>query len=228
MSDTDAEARLQELVYAVSHDLRASVRAVVQLTTVLQEECLDLPPEAAEALSLLEQAGLGLHHQLQGLLELSRVVTRGGPMEPVSLDEVLADAVLDHQRQASAPAVVTHDALPTLTVDREQVGRLLVLLLDNTVSHGGPGPLHVHVGAEAVGPGWRLVVQDDGAGHSGAHPARLLLPMNKGHHRPEARFAGMGLSICARIAERHGWRLSLPATPTPGFQVSIELPGDAS
>jgi two-component system, OmpR family, sensor histidine kinase BaeS len=98
--------------------------------------------------------------------------------------------------------------------------------IHNAVRYNREGG-HVAVVLESL-PGQRfaLRVTDDGPGIPEAERARLLERYFRGNaarsRDPEGR--GLGLSIAFRVAQLHGWQLSLSQAAGGGLQVDLEGP----
>jgi signal transduction histidine kinase len=79
-------------------------------------------------------------------------------------------------------------------------------LLRNAIAAGAQ---RVDVVAVRSAGSWRLLVDDDGVGPSAA-----------GGY---ATGSGLGLSLCRRIARRHGGALELAARPSGGTRATLQL-----
>ena len=94
----DASTETDDIVYRISHDLRASVRALQELPIWISEDLdkasIALPKPTARHLEMITNHATRLDLMLTGLLEHSRV----GRMQPISAVrpmEVLEDVMED-------------------------------------------------------------------------------------------------------------------------------------
>ena len=84
-----AEQSLQELVYAVSHDLGASARAIKGFADLLSRRYAEsLDADGQNFLRLMSKGATDLQAQLDGLLAYSRIESRGQPHSPTNVAEV--------------------------------------------------------------------------------------------------------------------------------------------
>jgi signal transduction histidine kinase len=117
-------------------------------------------------------------------------------------------------------------SLPSLPVDRVQIGAVLGNLLGNAIdalSSSGP-PRAIEVRARRVGNNAvRIEVRDSGPGVPVEVRDRLFQPMSTS--KPEGM--GLGLVISRTIAERHGGRLWLD-TESHQTNFCLELPIDSA
>lgn len=206
-----ADQSLQELVYAVSHDLGASARTIkgfADLLTRRYGESLDA--EGQNFLRLLTQGATDLQAQLDGLLRYSRVDSRGEPLLPTDVagvwQSVTAGAAA---RLREAGASVEHGLLPVVQADRKQLAWLLSELLDNALKFHGEEPLRVSFSVERIesdraapSDKWLFRLIDNGRGIAPQHLARVFQMFQR--CCPDVPGVGAGLAIAQRIVQRHG------------------------
>src|SRR2546430_2704615 len=95
MADDDQEAarELEEFIHALSHDLRAPVRALLGFSQALAEDCGErLDDGCRDHLGYVVEAAGRLSGMIDALLRLSRLGSQGMELRPVSVSEVAADA----------------------------------------------------------------------------------------------------------------------------------------
>lgn len=203
-----AREELARFAYVASHDLQAPLRTVIGYTDLLQRRYGQVLDEKAQ--KYIEYAADGarqMRSMIEGLLALSRVLTRQREMGTVELSEVL-DEVLDRLRKriAEAGAQVTHDALPAVTGDRTQLVQAFEHIIDNALKFHGAEPPVIHVSARRESDTWTLSVSDNGLGIPANRLAAIFDPFHRLHPVHEYPGSGLGLAIVAKIAERHRGR----------------------
>jgi two-component system nitrogen regulation sensor histidine kinase NtrY len=111
--------------------------------------------------------------------------------------------------------------LPLVSVDPEQIRRVVINLVDNAVEamaqHGAIDVETHHVPAENV---VRIVVADNGPGIPPAEREKLFLP----HYSTKQRGSGLGLAIVRRIVTEHGGSVTVTENVPHGTRFVIELP----
>lgn len=225
-----ARAELASFLYAASHDLQAPLRMVVGYTDLLKRRYGEAFDERATR--YIEQAGEGgrqMRAMLEGLLVLSRVFTRSRTLVAVDLAKLLGDTLLHlRARIADAGARVTLDPLPTLVADPVQLGQVFEQLIDNAIKFRGAEPPAIHVGARREQDAWVLSVADNGIGMDPSRLEAIFLPFQRLHTREEYPGLGLGLTIVAKIAERHGGRAWAASQPGQGATVYVSIPDAAA
>ena len=142
---------------------------------------------------------------LNGLLDLSRVGTRGRELEPTETGAALRDSLINlEQAIAEAGAEVVHDPVPTVLGDRIQLTQLFQNLVSNAVKFNASDRPRVTVTAQRAGSMWEFAVADNGIGIDPAHFDRIFQVFQRLHTRDTYEGTGIGLSVCRKIVERHG------------------------
>jgi len=115
--------------------------------------------------------------------------------------------------------------LPRVLIDREQMKRALVNLLDNAVEAiGGRGTVTIEARRDPASGAVRLEVADDGPGIPAGDRDRLFLP----YFSTKKKGTGLGLAIVHRIVSDHRGRIHVEDNQPRGARFVIELPAIAA
>ncbi len=223
----EAKSETDELIYRISHDLRASVRALQELPSWIVED-LDkagavLPPPTDRHMELIANHACRLDLMLTGLLEYSRI-GRMQRIAPVKPSQILADVVED--------IGLSEEARLTLDVDKGsiQMGdadlrRVFSILLTNAVRfHPDHAPRIEVTGGPINDREWRIVVTDNGLGIPADKREFVQRPMTKLVSRDVDPGAGMGLAILRKIAFTYGGGVEIAAPKSGrGTEVRVTL-----
>ncbi len=116
------------------------------------------------------------------------------------------------------------EELPTLNVDREQVRRALINLLENAVeAMDGEGRVWVRTDYNRQLQMVTIEVRDEGAGIRPEDRDKLFLP----YFSRKKSGTGLGLAIVDRIIKDHGGYIRVKANTPRGTMFVIELPAAA-
>ncbi|MFM2404446.1 MAG: hypothetical protein RL223_2326 [Pseudomonadota bacterium] len=223
-----ANAELDAFAYAVSHDLRAPLRAMSGFAIALEEDHGPvLPADARLYLAQIVEGSRRMGELIEGLLALSRSVRGVMRDEPVDLSR-LAGRALDELRKAEPGRVVEAWIEPGLQARGDP--RMLAAVLDNLVGNAwkytrDAATACIRVQARTLdGERW-LEVRDNGAGFDMAHAGRLFKAFARLHRQDEFPGLGIGLATVQRIVQRHGGRLLAEGRPGQGAAFRLTLPG---
>ena len=218
--------RLEQFAHAASHDLQEPLRMVSSYLQLIEKRADDeLTEETEEFLEFAVDGADRMSKMIEGLLTYSRVETSGEPLEPVDLDEVVADV-----RRILATQITEHDAdvtngaLPHVMGDETQLGQVFQNLVRNAIQYSGDEPPRVHISAERIGGEWEISVRDEGVGIDPAEQDRIFDVFKRLTPRSEQPGSGLGLALCERIVERHGGEIWVESVPGEGSTFSFTLP----
>ncbi|WP_276256298.1 PAS domain-containing protein [Halomontanus rarus] len=221
----ESNERLEQFAYAASHDLQEPLRMVSSYLQLLEKRYADtLDEDGEEFIEFAVDGADRMRAMIDGLLQYSRVDTRGDSLESVDLDAVFADVHQDfHVKIEEHDAEITAEGLPRVVGDAGQLRQLFQNLLDNAIEYSGDDPPRVHVSAERRGDEWLIAVSDEGIGIDPEQVDRVFEVFQSLHSHGEYDGTGIGLALCERIVERHGGDIWVESEPGEGATFSFTL-----
>jgi len=224
---TESNTALEQFAYAASHDLQEplrTMRSYAQLLTRKYQGQLDA--DADLFLGFIVNAAARMGSLINDLLAYARFTTEEERPVSVALDEDL-EAAITHLDEAikESGATVTHDAMPTLPVDRGQMVRLFQNLIGNAVKYRkADEPAKVHLSAEQTGAEWVISIRDNGIGFDPKDASAIFQPFKRLHTAEEYPGTGVGLAICRRIVQAQGGRIWAESVLGEGTTFFFTLP----
>lgn len=223
---TRSNAELERFAYVASHDLQEPLRMVVSYVQLLSRRYRGkLDSDADEFIAFAVDGAKRMQTLINDLLAYSRVGKGDLVLSQIDLAQVfatveqnLAVAITD------AEAVVTQDALPTVTGNAAELGQVLQNLISNGLKFRGQAPARVHVSARRRETEWVIEVRDEGIGIAPEQVGRIFIVFQRLHTRTEIAGSGIGLAISRKIIERRGGRLWVSSTPGGGSSFFFSLP----
>jgi signal transduction histidine kinase len=229
---TTLDQSRRRLVAWISHDLRTPLAALRAMAESLEDGVADEPSRYHRQIRLQAET---LASMVDDLFELSKIQsgTLSLNMEPVSLFDLVSDAVADLHPVAAARSITLKESRTgnlTLFGDARELSRVIGNLLMNAIEHS-PANSEIlisareteneHVALSVVDAGGGIPEEDLGkifdAGWRGT-PSRTPSPtfeMSTG--------AGLGLAIVAGIVEAHSGGVTVRNVPG-GCQFDVTLP----
>ncbi len=217
---------LEQFAYIASHDLQEPLRAVAGFTTLLEQRYQDKLDEKADSYIRFIVDGVSrMQALINGLLEYSRVNTRGGVPEPVPADRALQEALANLRTAIEqSGAVVTVTPLPTVRADLAQLTHVFQNLIENALKFRSERRPEIEIGARPEDGFWRFWTRDNGIGIDPRYADRIFLIFQRLHTRDKYPGTGIGLAICKRIIERHGGKIWVESQPGQGSTFYFTLP----
>ncbi len=220
-----SNADLEQFAYVASHDLQEPLRMVSSYVQLLARRYKGkLDPDADDFIGFAVEGAMRMQRLINDLLAYSRVGTRPGEDQQVDLERVFATACGNlEQAIVEQHAEITHEPLPSIAGNENQLVQLLQNLLSNAIKFHGDRPPRVHVSAEQGRAGYTISVRDNGIGIAAEYFDRIFVIFQRLHPREIYDGTGLGLAIAKRIVERHGGRIWVDSTPGAGTTISFTL-----
>ena len=205
-----ANSDLEAFSYAVSHDLRAPLRAIEGFTTaIIEDHGASLNESAKDHFNRVVSASRRMSQLIDAMLNMARL-TKGEMREKTvdlsGLAEIAAHELRKRDPGRSADFVIA----PGLKAqgDREMLNTVVENLLDNAWKFTGKHPAAtIEFGASESNGKMVFFVRDDGAGFDVQFADKLFMPFHRFHSSGEFPGLGIGLAIVHSIIARHNGRI---------------------
>lgn len=179
-------------------------------------------PEELEDLFRLDHLTTRMRRHAEGLVILSGAPAGRGWNQPVSMDDVLRGAVAEVEEYTRVDVVLNASASLAGTAVADVI-HLLAELIENATAFSPP-PTEVLVRGEVVGTGFAVEVIDRGIGLGPEEMAELNLRLSRPPEFDLADSDRLGLFVVARLAARHGIRVTLQPSAYGGTSAVVLLP----
>jgi len=218
---------LQQFAYVASHDLQEPLRMVASYTQLLEKRYKGkLDSDANEFIAFAVDGCNRMKGLIQDLLAYSRAGMSDQLPCRISGDHALGEALTNLRAAVEeSGAVVTHDALPTVTTNSTQLTQIFQNLVGNAIKYKGPAPPDIHVSAKRNGGNeWTFSVRDNGMGIDPQYFERIFVIFQRLHGREEFEGTGIGLAVCKKIVEQIGGRIWVESQIKKGSTFYFTLP----
>ena len=201
-----ANKELEAFTYAVSHDLRAPLRALSGELGILNEDFGHLDLRLSARIASARSHVSRMYDLIDDLLRLSGITRRELKIERFDLSQI-ANEIIDRLRTTQPTRAINVRIEPGVFVDADR--GLLTVLMENLLSnawkytsHRSEGSIEFRVTSGDDSPRIFQVI-DNGAGFDQRYAKRLFEPFQRLHQQQEFSGTGVGLATVQRIAHRH-------------------------
>lgn len=223
------EAELDSLTYAISHDLRAPLRAIEGFSRALAEDYEGvLDPQGADYLHRINRASVKVTRMVDGLLRLSRIGRR--QLVPAASDlSSDSEAVLRALQAAHPEHSVEWQVAPGITARGDP--ELLRMLLDELLTSAwlftaNRSPALIEFYSRQDSERTIFCIHDNGVGFDATIAEKLFRPFQTLPTEVDHQGTGIGLAIAKKIVDRHLGSLWAESAPGQGASFFFTL-GDA-
>jgi signal transduction histidine kinase len=198
---------VEKLFHAVSHDMRAPLRAVLNLAQWITEdlEAGNYDSVAAHAAQLSGRVSR-LDHMMSDLLAYARAGRVEQAFESVAVSELLAEV----RALAALPPtfeLTWAEPMPRIVTQRTLLVQVFLNLVGNAVKHHDKDQGRVHVQVADLDSFVEFTVSDDGPGIPEKFRERIFGLFTTLKRRDEVEGSGMGLAFVQKVVRSVGARI---------------------
>ncbi|MFC9559628.1 sensor histidine kinase [Agromyces sp. NPDC056965] len=210
-----------------SHELRTPLATTRAMLDVALASATDAERPLLTRLRAVNERSVDT---VEALLDLSEIEAVTARRDPVDLALLVTEAVSEVTAEAQSANITIETRLAPGTVqgDRSLLRQLALNLLQNAIRHNAPGgQVRVSISSDDD-DSTTLEVANDGDTVPADLVDRLADPFVRGAGRTSRASTtgrGLGLSIVAAIADRHGAALRLTPRAEGGLEVRVRFPG---
>ena len=209
-AEQELEKRNQELnrfTYVVTHDLKAPLRGVSNLSQWIAEDLGEQSAKTKHQLNLLQQRVRRMDALISGLLKYSTVGKQELSIESVDVAELLEE-IID---SLSPPAEfeIISIGMPVLQTKRLLLTQVLSNLIGNSIKHHDRDRGKILVEAKDRGTHYQFAIADDGPGIAESQRQRIFEIFQTVHNKTSTTNTGIGLALVEKIVTEEGGQLWL-------------------
>lgn len=222
----DANRELSQFAYVASHDLQEPLRMVDSFLGLLKKRYSGkLDATADEYIEFAVDGARRMKSLINDLLDLSRISNKELDFVLVDTEGVLNNVkrILGNTIEQSA-AVISQGTLPTVKADEDQLTRLFLNLIENSIKYSGEEIPKIHVSAARKGNIWKFSVSDTGIGIAPEFHGKIFEIFQRLHERGRYEGTGIGLASCKRIIERHDGEIWVTSRLGSGSTFHFSIP----
>jgi PAS domain S-box-containing protein len=214
---------LDQFAYIVSHDLKAPLRAIINLSQWLQED-LDsvITDDSRKNLDMLKNRTFRMEALISGILEYSKIGRTKVAPELVDLDDLVAD-VLD---SLLPPQHFTFEVskMPKLVTQRILLFQVFSNLISNAIKYHDKEKGLVRISSSETQNEYLFSIEDNGPGISKEFHEKIFIIFQTLQSRDKVESTGIGLTIVKRIIEEQGGKIWLDSEVGQGTKFTFQLP----
>lgn len=214
---------LEQFAYVASHDLKAPLRAIANLSEWIEDDLQgSLPEENQHQMQLLRGRVHRMEALINGLLEYSRVGRVQVEAEAVNV-KTLLDDVID-LLGIPAKFTITIGPMPQFSTKALLLRQVFANLISNAVTHHDRPAGTITITAIEHSTHYEFAVADDGPGIDPTYHDKIFAIFQTLEARDTKESTGIGLSIVKKIIEAENGQIWVDSAEGQGSTFRFTWP----
>lgn len=215
---------LKEFAYIVSHDLKAPLRAISQLTHWISEDYSEsFDADGREQMDLIIKRVKRMDSLIDGILRYSRVGRTREKEERLDLN-LLVNEVIENIAPPDNIRITIENELPVVLRDSVRMEQIFQNLIGNAIKYMDKPEGIIQVGCADDGAYWKFSISDNGLGIDKKYHDKIFQIFQALTPRDERESTGVGLSLVKKIIKLYGGSVWVKSEAGCGATFFFTLP----
>ena len=223
-----ANTELTNFAYVVSHDLKAPLRAISQLSSWVVEDYSNVvDEEGRRKLNMLVDRTKHMHNLIEGILQYSRVGRITEKIVNVDLNTRVRE-IIDLLDPPKTIHIAIEDKLPVVTGELTYITQVFQNLLSNAIRYIDRPDGIITVKCKSEKDDWVFSVADNGPGIEEKYFDKIFQMFQTLGTRKDEDSTGIGLALVKRIIEKWGGNIWVESRIGRGSTFFFTMPKNGS
>jgi PAS domain S-box-containing protein len=223
---TDLEKKNKELdqfAYVVSHDLKAPLRAINNLSEWIMEDMPEMPAEVSSNFGLLRGRVLRMENLINGVLDYSRIGKTLIEKQETDL-KIMLHVIIETIVPTEGFEVNIADTIPEIKIARILFQQIFTNLISNAVKYNDKPIGKIECLYESLPNFHQFIIKDNGPGIAEEYHEKIFKVFQTIEARDKKESTGVGLSIVEKIIEEMGGNIRIESEENNGASFIFTIP----
>jgi PAS domain S-box-containing protein len=215
---------LDKFAYVVSHDLKAPLRAIGNLTGWIEEDAgYMLPDDVRSNFNLIKERVIRMEALINGILDYSKIAKKNSMTEIQDTGEIINEirTLISSQYPCD---IITETEMPGIYADKTKIEQIFMNLIGNAVKFNNKNHRIVRIRHVDNGDCHQFSVADNGPGIDSRFHDKVFQIFQTINSRDEFESTGVGLAIVKKIISEQNARVWIESITGEGTTFHFTWP----
>jgi signal transduction histidine kinase len=195
---------LDKFASIVSHDLKAPLRAIGNLTDWIEEDAgATFNADTRSNFNTIKQRVKRMEDLIQAILDYSKADRKEG--EEIKVDtRKLVDDSIDFIGRPEKTKFVIEKKMPVIKTDQTRLSQVFTNLIGNAIKYNNNPNPEISISAQERENDWLFSIKDNGPGIDKKFHEKIFVIFQTLNRRDDVESTGVGLAIVKKIVEDQG------------------------
>ncbi len=215
---------LDQFAYVTSHDLKAPLRAIANLSQWIEEDISEqLSDDTRKQMDLLRSRVKRMEALIDGILRYSRVGRIDVDVETVDVAKML-DEIIESQVLPDGLSIDVGPDMPVFEAASIHMQQVFANLISNAIKYHDREDGHIEITAADAGELYEFTVADDGPGIAPEFHEKIFQIFQTLQAKDSRESTGVGLTLVKKIVEEQGGSIRLESGEGQGATFRFTWP----
>lgn len=215
---------LRQFNYLASHDLQEPLRKLTNYSDLLLvQKNQQLNEKSIRFIQRISSSAAKMQSLIENLLSLSRI-SSDIKIEKADINKILNELqtrLKDKIYQTNT--LIKWNHLPMINADIRQLKLLFFHLISNSIKFKSDKDPVIEISYTEFYDEYEFIVKDNGIGFEMEYANKIFDAFQRLHHRGTYEGNGIGLSICKKVVENHGGKITAAADLDKGTEITFTI-----
>lgn len=218
----DSNEELESFAYVTSHDLKAPLRAIINLASWIAEDLDDVnKPEVKENLNLMIKRVDKMNNLIDGILRYSRIGKTNLETSILNLNEIVQDQInLINVENLQ----IQIENLPEIYGNEVQIREIFSNLISNAIKYNDKENGYIKIYCEDKDKEYQFTIEDNGIGIDSKYHDRIFEMFQTLNTDSTIDSTGIGLTLVKKIIENKNGNIWIESELNKGSKFIFTLP----
>jgi light-regulated signal transduction histidine kinase (bacteriophytochrome) len=215
---------LDKFAYVVSHDLKAPLRAIGNLTGWIEEDMGENLPETIKPhFEVIKSRVNRMEGLIDGILEYTKLTKKDGELSIVDTNILIKES-FDLLGISENVILNMQDEFPIVKTEKIKLEQVFLNLFNNAFKYNDKDDKHIWVGCKDIGDSFEFYVKDNGPGIEERYHDKIFVIFQTLNARDQVEARGIGLAIVKNIIDDAGGKIWLTSEKNLGAKFYFTWP----